>query len=68
MLTLRGRPYGDASPGEPTACFLDGWSPISLKDLRFRGEMVGGGMDMLNMASAARRHWFMLRPGALRAR
>lgn len=48
--------------GEATACFLETWSPTSPIDLRFKGEMVGGGMGMLNMDSAARRHWFMLRP------
>lgn len=44
------------------ACFLGMWSLSSLKDLRFSGEIAGGGIVRLNIASAARRHWFMLRP------
>jgi hypothetical protein len=62
VLTLRGIEYADTSPGDPIACFFEAWSPMSLNDLRFNGEIFGGGIVMLSMASTARRHWFILRP------
>jgi hypothetical protein len=54
--TLTGIPCGDVSPGDATACRFEKWSGRSPNDLRFKGEMTGGGIGMSNMVSAARRH------------
>lgn len=62
MLGPSGNPRGDTSPGDAMACLLETYSGKSSRDFRLSGESTGGGIDMLNMVSAASRHWRMVRP------
>jgi hypothetical protein len=62
MLGPGGNPRGDTSPGDARACLLEAYSGRSSRDFRLSGETTGGGIGMLNIVSAALRHWLTVRP------